>query len=73
VGVGHKDSFFFAMAILLLGGNLDDFVVEIVTDTEWGEARLKFCCFSIKLLEPGVEEKEVEKNLGENFASLLLE
>jgi hypothetical protein len=45
VGVGHTGSFFFfAMAILLLGGNLDD-LVEIVTDTEWGEARLKFCYF----------------------------
>jgi hypothetical protein len=49
VGVGHTGSFFFAMAILLLGGNLDD-LVEIVTDTEWGEARLKFCYFSIKLV-----------------------
>jgi hypothetical protein len=48
------------MAILLLGGNLDD-LVEFVTDMEWGEARLKFCCFSIKLIEPGVEKKEVEK------------
>jgi hypothetical protein len=37
------------MAILLLGGNLDD-LVEIVTDTEWGEVRLKFCYFSIKLV-----------------------